>query len=191
MNAFDLTLYHWLAGGDAPPAFLLKCAIACATWGASAAFLAIVYLFFRQPADRLYLLAALLMAVCAGMLAHRLADKIGLPRPFVLGLSPAYIPHGNRGSLPSAHASVIFTLACIFAWRPALRRGAIVMALVGLLTSWGRIYTGLHFPLDILAGAALALWLGLVFGAMDKVRRARCTARRAAASAPPLRNLPG
>ena len=55
------------------------------------------------------------------MLAHALADAIGMPRPFMMGLSPAHIEHGARGSLPSAHASVMFTVALLLCLRPSLR----------------------------------------------------------------------
>ena len=134
-----------------------------ALWGSWLGAMALAWAAWKNPAQRLYLVAALAVAAFSGMLAHGIAANGTFSRPFMLGLSPAYIPHGNRGSLPSTHATVLFTLAAIMSLRPALRHAAIVMALIGLATGWGRIYCGIHFPLDILAGAILAIGVTLAF----------------------------
>src|SRR5690606_7355005 len=74
-----------------------------------------------------------------------------------LGLSPAYIAHGARGSLPSAHASVMFAIALVLLLRPSLRDLGVAMALAAVLTGWARVYVGIHFPFDIVAGLLLTV----------------------------------
>ena len=76
---------------------------------------------WRQPSQRGYLMAVLGFATLAAVLAYSIAAALNLPRPFMLGLSPAYIAHGARGSLPSAHAAVMLTTALLCLGRPALR----------------------------------------------------------------------
>ena len=81
-----------------------------------------------------------------------------------MGLSPAYIDHAARGSLPSAHASSLFTLGFCLLWLRQLRLGGAVILAVALAVSWGRVYCGVHFPLDIAAGAALGGVIALLYG---------------------------
>lgn len=73
-------------------------------------------------------------------------------------------PDWGQYSFPSGHASMIFILAGVFAFttskawlRCSLIFGASLIAL-------SRIVVGVHWPLDVLAGAAIgwiAVWLGL------------------------------
>ena len=76
-------------------------------------------------------------------------------------------------SFPSGHATVAFACATVLALSvPRLR-----WPLYGLaaLIAFSRIYVGVHYPLDVLAGAALGVLIGLA------VRRSARELRRAAA----------
>ncbi|MEO9161315.1 MAG: phosphatase PAP2 family protein [Casimicrobiaceae bacterium] len=81
-------------------------------------------------------------------------------------------------SFPSGHAaaSVEFGgLICLLAWRSGFRgtRGAIVIACAVawvMLVCLSRIYLGLHYPTDVLAGAAEALlWLTGWMAVVDRL----------------------
>lgn len=140
-----------------------------ATWGAAAGMVIMCIAAWKRPADRVYLLGAVLAGALAAVLAHALAASLNMPRPFVLGLSPVYVPHSNRGAMPSAHATVMFAVAAILFMRPSLRFAAIAMAIMGAATSWGRVYTGVHFPFDILAGLLLALCIAAAFNVAKSI----------------------
>jgi membrane-associated phospholipid phosphatase len=80
------------------------------------------------------------------------------PRPVLEGLPPL---GGAPSSLsfPSAHALSSFAVAtAMFRVDPATA-GAFVVAVV---LSLGRPYLGMHYPSDVLAGAALGIALGLI-----------------------------
>jgi membrane-associated phospholipid phosphatase len=83
------------------------------------------------------------------------------PEPF-FGLAKP-----NSYSFPSGHAllSTVFylSLAILMTRNPAIRAAA---ALLALLIGFSRIYLGVHYPTDVLAGfAAGAFWLSLwVYG---------------------------
>lgn len=163
MQALNISLFQWLAAGNTPHPQLLWLATVIAE-GASWTCVAIMgWVAWRLPPQRAYAAGTLVAAGVAALTAHALADAINLSRPFALGLSPAHIVHGARGSLPSAHASVMFTVALIFCMRPALRIAGLAMFAIAMVTGWARVYVGVHFPFDIVAGLLLAAAITAVF----------------------------
>lgn len=74
------------------------------------------------------------------------------------------------GSFPSDNAVLFFTLAAglFFASR---RVGVILFLYAAFVVCLPRMYLGVHWPTDILAGAALGVGLGWL-GARERVRRA-------------------
>lgn len=166
MEELNLLVFLWVAAGHEPRAWLVSAAGAMAVGGPWLGAVLLGRAAWLHPRERTYLLAVLSCAVLASMLAHALAAALHRPRPFMVGLSPMYIEHGARGSLPSAHATVMFTVALLCLRRPALRcAGAVIFAL-GSLTSWARIHVGVHFPADVPAGLLLAVVLATAFSAL-------------------------
>ncbi|CAN5533935.1 hypothetical protein BH10PSE18_BH10PSE18_17290 [soil metagenome] len=171
VRALDLMLFGWIGAGLHPMPWLLSPAIAIAQQGAWLSVLILAWAAWRHPAERVYLMGTLAACGVTAMLVHALAAAIDLPRPFMLGLSPAYIPHGARGSFPSAHAAVMSTVAAILRMCPVLRHVGMAAAAAAALTGWARIYVGVHFPLDMVGGVVLALAVAGLFQVARQVLR--------------------
>lgn len=163
MQELNIALFQWLGAGHAPDAHFLWLAMAIAEGTSWLCVALLAVAAWRQPAQRSYAMATLVAAAVAALAAHALAAALNLPRPFVAGLSPNYIAHGARGSLPSAHATVMFTMAMVLWLRPALRKLGVAVFAIALVTGWARVYVGAHFPFDIAAGFALAVVLTALF----------------------------
>jgi undecaprenyl-diphosphatase len=71
-------------------------------------------------------------------------------------------------SFPSDHAVVVFCLATVV-WLASKRLGAAAFAFGVLFSSFPRVYLGIHYPTDILAGAVLGIGAALL-GKWDPVR---------------------
>ncbi|MFH1583304.1 MAG: phosphatase PAP2 family protein [Candidatus Falkowbacteria bacterium] len=80
-------------------------------------------------------------------------------RPFVNDIVNQLIPYdGARSSFPSGHASFFFALATVvYLYNKKL--GAWLLAAAALI-SLARIYVGVHYPSDVLAGALIGLLVG-------------------------------
>jgi undecaprenyl-diphosphatase len=70
-------------------------------------------------------------------------------------------------SFPSDHATLLFGVTC--AVLMADRRLGLLMLAVAVVANFARVYTGLHYPSDIIGGALLGC--GFVFGAAAVTER--------------------
>lgn len=166
MERPDLGLFLWMTAGWVPSPWLLSIAKPISQHGDWLLAFAMAALAWLRPVERPYMFALLAMAGLTSMVAHALAQGLGLQRPFALGLVPTYIPKGASGALPSAHAAVMGLIVVGLYARP-IHRGWAALALgASLATVWARIYVGVHFPLDIIAGFTLSAlaWFAFVGG---------------------------
>jgi undecaprenyl-diphosphatase len=76
------------------------------------------------------------------------------------------LPDGGRGdeSFPSNHALNNFAIATFFFTIWPRKRNAAWLFAVALLISLGRMYQGLHYPSDVLGGAAIGSAVGYIIG---------------------------
>jgi undecaprenyl-diphosphatase len=107
---------------------------------------------------------SVLVLVAAGVY---LADLLALGLKLLTDRSRPYVRNPDQDpllgaaldlSLPSGHAATSFAGATIIArYRP---RFAIPLFVLAAAIAWSRVYVGVHYPLDVLAGAALGVAVG-------------------------------
>jgi len=92
----------------------------------------------------------------ADVLALAAKGLIGRDRPPVRYPEPeplVRVPHDH--SFPSGHAATSFACATILAF--AVPRLALPFYVLAAAIAFSRVYVGVHYPLDVLAGAVLGL----------------------------------
>jgi undecaprenyl-diphosphatase len=93
--------------------------------------------------------------VGAGLVYETIKALVQRPRPHVSRI--VALPHSS--SFPSGHATSSFACAVVIgALVPRLRGAVLILA---VLIAYSRLYVGVHYPLDVLAGAGLGLLVGL------------------------------
>jgi undecaprenyl-diphosphatase len=129
-------------------------------WLVIAAVLAVVW---RRPSIFLTVLAADVLADLAAELGKVIVQR---HRPFETQIGPK----SNAHSFPSGHTATAFACATVLAhfvprWRVPF---FVLAALIGL----SRVYNGMHYPTDVLAGAVLGVLIALLLLAVVR-RRSR------------------
>jgi undecaprenyl-diphosphatase len=153
MIGWDRQLESWVVGhriGALDPVFrgITYSGESGAIWLLLAAILAFV-------TRKWQVLAWVAVANLTGQLTTMLIQiAVGRDRPHVQTLVPE--PHSH--SFPSAHAASSFACAVVLAtFAPRFRIPFFVLA---ALIAISRVYVGVHFSLDVLAGAAWGVLIG-------------------------------
>src|SRR6516162_7300296 len=122
--------------------------------------------------------AAWAVANAAKLIANR-------PRPYrVVADAVLRQPYAHGTSFPSSHTAV--TVAVVIALVPFLPRALAWVAFAyAVLVGWSRVYLGVHYPLDVLAGAGIGMAVGgLVLLALGVLLRRAGEAAQSRAAAP-------
>ncbi len=109
--------------------------------------------------DRRLTLAALAGSQAAYWMAHAVKDAVSRGRPTAFLTDVNLHDRATGFGYVSGHAAVAFALAAVLA--PSLPRPwrAVAIALA-VTVAFGRVYAGVHLPLDVVGGAGLGLLCG-------------------------------
>jgi undecaprenyl-diphosphatase len=129
----------------------------------------IIYWFVRTPENRRMVINTLLSAAAAlgtngiiGAIYHR-------DRPFVVHHVIQLVEHEASASFPSNHAAAAFAVAAsIWLWR---RKDGWVWFLLAAIIGFSRIWSGIHYPTDIVGGAILGVLIAVMIGKLMRTKR--------------------
>ena len=157
--SLDVALFRWLNGlaGHHPAldgvmsavasyAPLVVVVVLLACWGR-----------WRRSWQRAAGLAtvAALVALGVGQLLNVVLPR---PRPFVVMPATVLVAHAPDPSFPSDHAILVFAVTVVLA--TVSRRLAAWLLVFSILVLVARVYVGVHYPADVLGGAALGAAAG-------------------------------
>jgi len=104
------------------------------------------------------------LALASGALARGITEVVRFfwrqPRPFIENHVNLLIKQVNGSSFPSGHASFFFALSAVLFFYD--RKIGISFFIASILISWARIFCGLHWPYDIIAGFVVGIFSGLI-----------------------------
>jgi len=114
---------------------------------------ALAALLWRRPSIFLFVVSGYLLA---GWASYALRQVIGRERPPHRFTEPPPLVHVPvSDSFPSGHAATSFACAALLAWLTPLPK--VPLFVLAALIAYSRVYVGVHYPLDVVGGAALGL----------------------------------
>lgn len=124
----------------------------------------------RQARDRVTVLAGVAAIIPELAVARLLADCLPFrDRPIFTPSLHFVPPFGSESaslihwsSFPSDHASMFFCLACTLLF-VSIRVGALALCYTLVFICMPRLYMGVHYPTDILAGAVIGVAFAVLF----------------------------
>ncbi|MBS1840070.1 MAG: phosphatase PAP2 family protein [Acidobacteria bacterium] len=176
MNSFDLAIFHFL-NSFAHRSYTFDLIVVRTMENGLTTGAVIVALFWAaweiegasNPEKREILISGLFLSIFSIFAARVLAfmlpfrvrplhnPDIGFRLPY--GMKPEILI--NWSSFPSDHATLFICLAMVL-WMVSRRLGAIAFVYVVLIIDLPRIYTGVHYPTDILVGSVLGMAVALL-----------------------------
>lgn len=175
-RAFDFAVRNWVHGFASPGMTRAMTAISLLGYDVLIVELVVALVIFLKLSWRRG--AAWLALSMAGALAMDLALKYAFHRPRP---QPFFGDAPHSFSFPSGHALCSFVFYAVLAGliadrvRPLAMRVALGLAAALLIAAIGlsRIYLGVHYPSDVIAGyLAAAIWVSALL-VLDHVRKAR------------------
>ena len=112
-------------------------------------------MLFRKPTRRAGALA--LCAMLLGLIVTNLTIKplISRPRPWLDWPIVPLVVENDPNSFPSGHTCAAFAAAMAWVRTLPQRRDRVIVAVMAVLMGLSRLYVGVHYPSDVLAGAVI------------------------------------
>lgn len=111
---------------------------------------------------RMVLLFTLISASIAAIISWTIGYFVYTPRPFVEPIGHTMLSHKDNASFPSNHMMfiTIFTYAFL---KNGYKKTGLVFIFLALSIGWSRIFLGVHYPVDIVGGALIAIIVSALF----------------------------
>ena len=128
----------------------------------------VVVLLLRWRLGRWYESWILVAAMVGELLVfYSVTATVHRPRPPVVRLDAApptsSFPSGHTAAAVALYGCIAILVLWIYGRRPATRAAAVVLCCIPVAVGLSRVYRGMHYPSDVLAGALVGgLWLLLV-----------------------------
>jgi len=161
----DYRLEQWINGPAGQHAGLDTFMRDAASWGqwifGGIVVAWILYAWLRgSAADRRGALASLFAAGIALTVNQVISHIWARPRPFVAHPDTVHVllAYSRDASFPSDHAAAGFAIATTLVL--VHRRWGVVALVAAAVMSYARVFVGLHYPGDVLAGAIIGVVVG-------------------------------
>ena len=135
---------------------------------------ALLYLIGGKKGKKVALMGLMGLALTS-MVVLIVKPLVAEPRPFlVLAHVNLLVKETGIYSFPSGHSSLIFTIATILGLNYEFKifnkniRLIYPTLIIAGLVGFSRIYLGVHYPLDVLAGAIIGISSGLIIMKISK-----------------------
>ncbi|MDP3731894.1 MAG: phosphatase PAP2 family protein [Candidatus Omnitrophota bacterium] len=161
LQALDTKLFFFINRGLSHP--LLNIIIPIITVMGTGEFISLVglaLLFSRHRSRRWSALILFAGIIVTGLVVYFLKAWVVRPRPFAVLTEVNLLMKAGGFSFPSGHAALAFMAQTVLS--RVFKKWRITLFMLALCVGFARIYAGVHYPLDVLAGIIIGIGLGYI-----------------------------
>jgi len=118
----------------------------------------IIPLFYKRPGWKIALQSFLAAILARFGIVELIRWIWPEPRPFIENNVNLILTHNNTAAFPSGHAAFFFSLSTVIYFYN--KKAGIGFFIASFLISISRVFCGVHWPSDILAGALVGIFSG-------------------------------
>ncbi|HEX7483924.1 MAG TPA: phosphatase PAP2 family protein [Candidatus Saccharimonadales bacterium] len=120
-----------------------------------AAFVCVAYLAYKRQWRQIMIVG---IALAVSFVIRFILSKLFISdRPFVDHTITQLLPHAANQSFPSDHATAAFAIALAILALTRLKKTGWILLAIAAMIGFARIYTGVHYPLDVIGGLITAI----------------------------------
>ncbi len=117
----------------------------------------LLYLWFNKKRNKNIALYSGYSAVVGLFFNYLITVFYFHPRPFMEHIGTLLIKHSSDTSFPSDHTTFMLSIAILLLYFKNTRKAGTVLFVIGFIGGVARVYSGVHFPLDILGSVVVSI----------------------------------
>ncbi len=170
IEQLNITLFQLINQYAGVNPLLDTLAILAAKYMPIVVILSILYLWIKKGNNTRDILLYGVYAAIIGLIINYLIGIIYFhPRPALVHLGTQLFQYPTDSSFPSDHTTLMVSIAFMLIYFKETRFYGVIILILGLIGGFARVFSGIHFPFDILGSVAVALFSSaLIFLVKDR-----------------------
>ncbi len=157
LNQINITLFNTVNKFSGNNLILDKLMIVLAEYLPYVFILILLYLWFQRKEDKDIVLLATYSAALGIMVDFIIGLFYFHSRPFMDGIGNNLVKHVAESSFPSDHTTFMLSIAFLLFYFSSRRKWGASLLALGIFGGVARVYTGVHYPGDILGSVLVAI----------------------------------
>jgi undecaprenyl-diphosphatase len=118
----------------------------------------LAYLWIRKGKKTREIVLYAIYAAIIGLVLNIIIGMIYFhPRPFMIPTGTLLFPFAPETSFPSDHTTLMVSLSLMLIYFKETRTYGVIFLILGLIGGLARIFSGVHFPMDILGSIVVSI----------------------------------